>query len=630
MQLPQNPIIIYDGILQAGVVVTSLSFVGATIGGFPGGAQVTVGGGGGGANTALSNLAVTAVNADIQPAAPFTLNSGSSALPWSSVNSLQTNYLYTRLYQQGVPNLVGATLGWESTYYVASQTLPSTAIFAAESAKIISIAYDNLAIYSANDALPAADTSTKALYFESGNKINGTLTNVVATGAVGLRTGSNTTGTFGTTGAISILSGNKLLGNAASGGTGPIGLRSGDIGISPTAAVLTTTATGGLSIGSGTNFYNVASLNNTGGMTIKSGDIGGTAGGPWINGGTTGGILFTTGLNYSTTMVGTVVQNRTGGISFNTGASSIPGLAMSDIITGSIGIRSGSPASGQSGNVTVGSGNSPAGATGTTFITSGTTASAATTGSVNCISGSNTGTGNSGSAVIRSGPVNTGVSGYASTGSGDATAGQSGNAYLFSGAVIGGVLPSGEVNVTSGANSGTGNSGQMHIWTGNVASGDSGVMILNTGDSSGGGDTGNIYIYTGFTAGLRGSVSIDGANFTLESPSGRITTRGAFKVKTRVSALLVEALDEETDYGLGFSAAGAKTISLPALYEEGLTFWIVNLGSASDTYTITSSLSDILDSATGTIAASQARTLALGQSFEIAAIGGYWVMKSTV
>lgn len=577
MQLPQNPIIIYDGILQAGVVVTSLSFVGATIGGFPGGAQVTVGGGGGGANTALSNLAVTAVNADIQPAGAFTLNMGSSALPWSSVNSLQTNYLYTRLYQQGVPSLVGAILGWESTYYVASQSIPSTAIFATESAKIISQVYDDFALFSANDPGIATDVPTKNLHFETGNKINGTLTNVVGTGAVRLRTGSITVGTIGTTGAISILSGNKVLGNAASGGTGPIGLRSGDIGVNPSAAVVTTTATGGLSIGTGTNFYNVAALNNTGGMTIKSGDIGASSGGPWLNGGTTGGINFSTGINYSTTMVGTVAQNRTGGITFTSGAASFTTLAATDVITGGVAIRSGNAASGTSGNVSVGSGNGALGASGSVFLFSGTANSANASGGVTVSSGNQSGTGASGAVQMFSGFANSGTSGLIGIGSGQSTSGSTGTATFTTGIVSSGAGSSGQMSLNTGATvdgnsgnlflrtgqpTGTGNSGDIFIITGDFAigayTGVSGQVVIQSGDSNqtdtgdvylksgtcANGTTGDAYLHTGAaTGGISGTIRIYSGN-TIGANSGDIFidtgTSTATRGKISMSASLID------------------------------------------------------------------------------------------
>lgn len=104
---------------------------------------------------------------------------------------------------------------------------------------------------------------------------------------------------------------------------------------------------------------------------------------------------------------------------------------------------------------------------------------------------------------------------------------------------------------------------------------------------------------------------------------GKHQTFAAEKHKTRTSAITPETLSARTDYSLGFTNTGNKTINLPVL-EDGLEYKVTcTVGSGN--YTVNGGASNIIYA--GVSGLSQVVAVALGGTLEIFAVNGVWIMK---
>jgi hypothetical protein len=517
------------------------------------------------ANKNLSNLASTAVNVDIKPAAAFGADCGTPTIPWSNISGYTVNGAYHKVFRADSANFFSGVLGLNTYYSAVDVALPFDAIAVSQTplvhsvAKIVSVVNDTFAIYSVDDTAAANDTPTALISLQTGNKNNGSSTNVSATGSMRFMTGSIISGSTGTTGSVIIGSGVKAAGSSSTGGTGSVGLVSGSIGINPNTTTLInpTTASGTVVVISGDNYINTATRNNTGALQMRSGNIGASTGGPFINGGTTGAVALFSGSNFGTTPIGTAVQNQTGGLSLGSGSSTLTSFTAGSTTTGNVSVSSGAATSGNSGSMFIRTGQATSGDSGSMSFISGNALNTGSTGQVNVRSGDAQGSaGNSGGLFMKSGSSASGNSGDVSAASGDSTNGtQTGALLLFTGQCQSASGTSGHVDLKTGnVNAGTtgylnittgeiitgaGSTGQMAIVTGPINapsptwsgasggiylasggtySGQSGAADLRTGDSDSGG-TGDVLIHSGNnTSGVVDSGDIQ--IFTGNSPSG--------------------------------------------------------------------------------------------------------------
>ena len=293
----------------------------------------------------------------------------------------------------------------------------------------------------------------------------------------------------GNSGSISIRSADM----EGSGGSGGTFLRTGSVNGS-TASGSTTVSTGA------TTTYATAA---SGGLNLTTGNIGGTAG-------NSGAITMNSGNINSGT-------GNSGQVNISTGANNLSGGSG---ITGNATFRSGDMSgtnSGATGSVTVRSGNKTnASATGNT-------------GSLILNSGNNSGAGASGSITMQSGTTTTALSGTLSINSGDTTSttNGTGSVTLKSGNKATGTGATGVMTVQSGniTTSGSGNSGQTNLLSGNVVDGTSGSLQVKSGSASGVGSSGNVDISSGNVVG--------GTSGDLTLSTGTVSggTRGKIKLR---------------------------------------------------------------------------------------------------
>jgi hypothetical protein len=194
----------------------------------------------------------------------------------------------------------------------------------------------------------------------------------------------------------------------------------------------------------------------------------------------------------------TANTNRTGAVSIATGSSD------TTLGSGNLTINSGTVVSGagSSGFMLINSGtNQGTGASGTLQFQSGSctnAASSANTGSVFVFSGNNSGSGLSGGVFLRSG---TSVNGA-----------------------------SGQVDLNSGAPSGSGVSGNVRVFSGNTTSGNSGTVLVASGASTTG-NSGDINITTG-TGVQRGNLILSAKEISLNATTLYAENNAALVVST--------------------------------------------------------------------------------------------------
>lgn len=104
---------------------------------------------------------------------------------------------------------------------------------------------------------------------------------------------------------------------------------------------------------------------------------------------------------------------------------------------------------------------------------------------------------------------------------------------------------------------------------------------------------------------------------------GKHQTFAAEKHKTRTSTTSPQSLSARTDYSLGFTNTGNKTINLP-VYEDGLEYK-VTCTVGSGTYTVDGGVTNIIHGGVSNL--THAIAVGLGGSLEIFAIGGVWICK---
>lgn len=130
-------------------------------------------------------------------------------------------------------------------------------------------------------------------------------------------------------------------------------------------------------------------------------------------------------------------------------------------------------------------------------------------------SGSATGTGISGGALVGSGLTNSGKSGAASVFTGDAAAGETGDISIATGAAGAGL--SGKINLVTGTSDGS--TGPIAFRTGEAApGGTSGTVDFGSGDAPGSGSgSGAVSLVSGAADGLSGTVALRSGNSAADS-----------------------------------------------------------------------------------------------------------------
>lgn len=419
---------------------------------------------GGGANTALSNLASTAVNADIVPGVTGTVSLGYAAQEWASIFTLALgsipapvlNAYVDALHISDTTNQLGDIAGGQTVPSGATsvlgffneQTNPDIGVWtsnaAANTGNMFLETGNSSAGISGNILIKVGDTvgadAAGSLNISGGNSVDGAATNIYIT--TGSPTGTGPAGSFflqtGETTGLSGASGanDQRTGAAGDGGSGYTQFVTGDVTGSGTSGQWNA-VTGGAVDG------------NSGALSLSSGGITGN--------GSSGAINFTTG---SATGTGTV-----GGLSFQQGNAS--GSAnLGDIL-----IAGGSANNtGTAGNISIISAGLGTNGSGAITITSGQTQIGGTaSGTMTFGSGNASSNGNTGPVYIKSGSADQTQDGESS-----------GQIFIQSGPAY---ETSGDLNFTTGNSSkttGAFNTGQMTFTTGTTASaGSRGAFVFD-------------------------------------------------------------------------------------------------------------------------------------------------------
>lgn len=322
-----------------------------------------------------------------------------------------------------------------------------------------------------------------------------------------------------------------------SGGSGGTTIRTGSIrgAIASGNTTVTTGATNALATAnSGNSVFSTGNINglsgNSGSVTVTSGNIvagaaGSATGGLNLNSGninisnstaSTGNVSLISGSNVST------VAGATGQAVVRSGDLTAAGSGNTGQGVFKSGDKTNAAATGVTGNVTLRSGShsglpTVTNSTGTTTVQSGditntSAVASAASGNVNVFSGANAGSGPTGNLlVISSGKPNV-----------PGVLGNSGSATYGSGQAVAG--NSGAVSVASGpiTNSGVGNSGALSLASGAALTGNSGIASLSSG-SSVSGTTGQVNSISGAVTGA-GSTTNTG---DVATRSGHITGASA-------------------------------------------------------------------------------------------------------
>jgi hypothetical protein len=333
-----------------------------------------------------------------------------------------------------------------------------------------------------------------------------------------------------------------------SGSTGAISVASGaaGAGISSYVELISGTAT----TGSGAAYLETGRTTTgaSGPIFLTSGSVA-IASGTYIdnssNTSATGPISLSSG---SSTNVSSAV--RTGSASLRSGQSS--GTLGTGFVTVGSGTHNGT--SGNSGQSVFQSGTASAsgGSSGLAAIQSGSVSLGSGTSGAVLVNSGATVNGNSGQIQVISGaPTGTGVSGQLLIRSGNVAlvggSSASGPVFLSTGTTVNGA--SGLIDVNSGSPSGSGASGAVRVFSGNTVNGNSGTVLISSGASTTGGSTGSVTLQTGTTSGTRGDVLITAPNLNLQSNKiintaefyfGDPNTDGTYRIRPSGNNLITE------------------------------------------------------------------------------------------
>lgn len=447
--------------------------------------------------------------------------------------------------------------------------------------------------------------------------------NGIATGAVNINTGVIIDGTLGTTGSINLRSGN--IGTVSNlvhqGNTGGVIISSGinrGVGVSGTVSISSGQATQGatgfvqmLSGLSSTAASASAAVAATGGATLGSGQItGGTLGS------TGNASLFSGSLAFGSANV--TFTGNTGSASVNTGSISNSN-ALSTLIcnTGSTSIGTGfvGRGTGNSGNISVTTGQIQTSATGSSGLLSLSTGSiinslaVTNTGAVLVSTGANSGSGNSGSMQF--------ISGVSLANSGSVTLG-SGTCNSITTGVSGDVtLASGSVNGVGGI----GNSGIVTVRSGQSLNGVSGQINIESGQGVNS-NSGDVNVNTG--AALLGT---SGGIFLYTNLNA--VTRGNIRLNANSIELgssgdAVNSVDYYFAGGASLNMlynVGASLVELQ--FDQSAKMVTDSVSAATNSGAITLASGDVVDGASGNINLSAGVASGTGSRGVIALSGLY-------
>lgn len=541
--------------------------------------------GGGGANTTLSNLGTTALNANLIAAIDFTLQT-------QNVTGVTNSHILSITTGSAVNGDTG-----EIDIYTGSSTNSNAGAISIHPGDSGHPTFDGsgidiysgysstkksgLATFRSNDATGSAANSGLVSIL-SGNSSSGT------SGKILLQTGTGSSrgkiqfkdGSEGTSGYV--WTSTDTLGNGAwmaSGG----GSTSQDFVIqdsgSNTVGHLSTTAANDLdadiqlintadsvdlqSYGIGLGTSNKVSTDNSRAVVVRSGRV--------VDG-FSGDVELFSGFALSAgnsgimnLLSGSVASGVSGLATLSSGSASASGGT-----SGNVSVFSGSSLDSTTGNVSILSGNSSTGTTGNVSLTTGTPGAGGTSGNIDLNTAAtdgassghfiaNTGgvnnSGNSGNIGLATGPSDTATSGSLAFSTGGANSGNTGNASII-----------------TGDSAGSGLSGTIFLTTGEIDSGTSGDIVLQTGPGS-----------------TRGSIKL-GSNVLTLGTAPSISNLGQLGSGSSVSVIAGSTdtagrIRFQTGTGAGTGGVSLVTVTFNAAYPNDAFIVLYPSGANAGTLT---------------------------------------------
>ena len=544
--------------------------------------------GGGGANTALSNLVSTAINADLIPGTDAAWNIGTPTLEFNTlyVNGLQSGgnggplvnmSIITSTQATGASgsvNINTGTIGASGTGVDTGQILIYSGAHSGtgNSGPISITSGDQLLSGNTGDISLATGTPTSGI--RGSIKLDALNTQLFANSIIADPAYTSTywgvpthavmaNSTNIPVGDAFLFGSTDILTGAASLASADIGFQTGDVfnGTNPTGK------TGDMWFMTGWQDSGTGASGDTGLIDFGTGFNSGA--------GASGHIKLYTGVTevaasgyFSIATGATNGTLATGNVSITTGNSLISGPS------GQIGISSGATVNGTSGSIQIQSGApSTTGASGDVYFGTAGNVGSGNSGITHIYSGNTTGAGTSGWLELTTGETVATTSGSVriQTGNPSAGGGASGNIYLVAGQM--GSTPavntnSGFIQITNHGVTGTGSTGNIQFITGTAVNGNTGSVSLTSGDTTGSGNTGPIQLNSGAASGSGNSgdvtISTGAAAGAFASGDvvlevGNATTKGHIRLEDNTSTGTIGHVWTSIDaLGRGHWAAGGS------------------------------------------------------------------------